>query len=143
MPDPVTVTVAVTVPPDEVDDFAELLTGNDDHCGDLLLRGFSGWWLIGVEHLKLPDGSWAWLVRDELDDDVGSAGDDAATATAIAQAGDDLPDGYFLVNRATAVEVLRLGVERYGSPDFYDGTADYGDIDNAVQLALLGEVRYG
>ena len=138
-----TVTRKITVPAEEVDFFASLFIGGDDHSGDMLLSGFSGYWLCGLKHYGdgNPEGSRAgWLCWDEYADQAEECPIDEIIAAY--EAGEDLPARCYFIDRAIALKVLKLGVAEWGT-DFYDGGSDYGDIDSKLQIVLLGEVTYG
>jgi hypothetical protein len=133
-------------PGDQYDDFLTLLTGavagtpkGDRHSGDVLIRGFSGWWLYGVD--RTPE--LGWLVYDELANETRPSPLVEAEAVRRWREGDEaLPGNFYRLDRATAMKVLQWGLAKWGD-DFVDGTCDYGDYDEAVQTILLGEVVYG
>ena len=143
----ITYTATHTVPPSEVQDFVDLLCGNDDHCGDLLTRGFSGWWLYGVKCYKPSDKTaTGWLVWDQLADETATGLPGRLELVHVQACLVDgrlgLPKGYYFVDADVAIQILRAGVAERGEA-FYDGTCDYGDVDNVVQKVLLGSVVYG
>ncbi len=57
------------------------------------------------------------------------------------EAGDGLPDGYYRLDRAAALRAIAHGAKRYGLEAAFEADAD--QLDAMIQLALLGEVRYG
>jgi hypothetical protein len=140
---PLTITFTVTIPDEEVNEFVELICGGEDHAGDLLLRGFSGYWLCGIARYTRPDLR-GWLVWDQCADEAEqqSTRDMDEGAADLLRGGCSLPPRYYFVDRATAIKILEAGVKRHGS-DFYNGTCDYVGIDEVVQTVLLGEVTYG
>jgi len=148
MPDKLTVTIPLT---SDHECFIELLTGSGPdvpedrrHCGDVLTRGFSGYWLCGVER----DPTLGWLAFDQygfaedaedLDSDPSAV--QLSEAEAAWRAGEELPARFYRLDRAAALRALQYAIERWGV-GFID-TTDYGDLDCAVQHALLGDVVYG
>lgn len=130
-PVPAAVEVTVTVTVDE--DWIEFLTKHPDIFG----RDYCGYWLRGVEH----DDERGWLVWE--DDEEHRKGDEPGAAEAVAawQAGEALPEGWYRLDRALAIKAWGEGVKRSGV-DWYEN-GDGVAYDCAVQMALLGEVRYG
>lgn len=151
-PDTITVTIPITR---DHRDFMELLTGStsstpkgEAHCGDVLIHGFSGYWLRGVT--RDPELGWLcydfesfWNDRNASDSFGIPSEEDEVFKPIVAawRAGEELPEHVYRLDRAAALRALQYAVERWGL-DFYDNT-DYGELDCAVQHALLGEVIYG
>lgn len=122
----VTVTLDLKVP---VESWIDMLTKHSDifgtpyHCG---------YWLRGAEH----DASLGWLCEEEEESHV-----DAPIAAW--RAGEELPKGWHRLDEAAAVKAFVEGVKLWGV-DWMDGDHNDGHgYDTVVQMALLGEVRYG
>lgn len=62
-------------------------------------------------------------------------------ATRAWKAGEELPSGYFALDRDTALSAFAHGVKRHGVEGAFG--ADANELDAMIQLAGLGEVRYG
>jgi hypothetical protein len=118
-----------------VDPFwVEYLTQNTD----IFIRQYAGYWLRGVEH----DQKLGWLCwEDDEQHRRGEEPDRAEAFRAWREPDAKLPDGWFRLDRATALRAWEEGVKRWGI-DWYDKT-DAQREDVVVQLAMLGEVRYG
>jgi hypothetical protein len=96
-------------------------------------------------------GAYAWLSLVEIgerwdlvrEDTTGLPGPDSVADEAYAayNAAMPLPAGWFYFGRAALTRAYLAGVRRWGE-DFYK-TADASKRDICLQLALLGEVRYG
>ena len=137
--------VGFTCSAQELVDWCELLMGSFPgaewrHGGDLLTRGFSGWWLYGV-HREPGKG---YLVIDQEEYRGGLAAlelfEDSLDKSELTQA--DLPPHVYLVDAAACIRALKWGREQWGR-QFDDGAEDYTAADSAVQVALLGKVVYG
>lgn len=83
---------------------------------------------------QLPDGA-GWVLR-AVDEET----DEHAAGPVIEALGVGLPRGWYHLDPALA---FRKGCERYGAAWFDDPRTDATRYDVAVQLATLGEVRYG
>ena len=134
MADVATVTVTVTVPVPE--EWIELVT----HGTDLFRTDHAGYWLCGVEH----DQERGWLVWEEdeqLHEDLPlGRKPNEEEARGAWMDGRPLPAGWYRLDRDAAVEAFRQGLMARGA-DWYEN-ADSDDYDNALQLALFGELRY-
>ena len=132
--------ISITLPDDSANGFIDVLCGDPEgtHCGDLLLRSFSGWWLFGLLHRP---GYWLVCDAERMTGAVfDEAMQDAEALMDKAQRGESLPENVYLMDRAAAIRALTYGVERWGVEGFLGGR---GDEDCAVQHALLGRVLYG
>lgn len=99
-------------------------------------RNYAGYWLCGVAY----EENLGWLVYEEADDKaVGEARCEIVKKLWLA--GEPLPERWFRLDRAAALRAWEEGVKRWGI-DWYEET-DAQREDVVVQLALLGEVRYG
>jgi len=137
--------VGFTCSAQELVDWCELLMGSFPgaerrHGGDLLTRGFSGWWLYGV-HCE-PGKGYLAIDQEEYRGDLAALEpfEDSLDESELTQA--DLPQHVYLVDAAACIRALKWGREQWGRR-FDDGTEDYNAADSAVQVALLGEVVYG
>lgn len=144
------ITLTVTICDDEAQGFVDLLCGcpKGEHGGDMLLRGFSGYWLTGMAH-KRTDSGPVWLVIDREDMTpeqyeaaMNMSRDECHAMLDAAPTWDHLPECFYVMDTAAAHRALTYGVQRWGADAFF-ARCDYGDYDCAVQHALLGEVRYG
>jgi hypothetical protein len=118
--------------PQELKDFTEDLLSRDTFS-----TNFSGFWLRGVEsNLHL-----GWLCWE--DDEQFAHGDEPSRKAAVHawHAGDPLPEGWYRLNEAMALKTWNEGRKKYGV-DFYE-YMDSNSQDTALQLAMLGEERYG
>lgn len=129
---PARLTLDVDVPEDWVVDF--FLNS------DLFSRSYCGYWLRGM--VRYRDGSW---LAFEHGDDAPPGVVPLAVRRAN-RAGAELPQGWHRLDRTAAVRAYLEGVKRWGV-EWYTGRgehrADSTSYDVVVQLALLGEVRYG
>ncbi len=84
----------------------------------------------------------AWLVY-EMGDDGQPSNEDEDRAVLAYRAGQPLPEGWHVLDEAAAARAHVEGVKRWGV-EWQDGEhADAVGYDVVLQLALLGEVRYG
>jgi len=113
--------------------WVEYLTGP---WADIFGRQYAGYWLRGVE--RDPSG---WLCRE--DDEKPRRGEETHLREAILawRTGQELPRGWYRLDRAAALRAWEEGVKRWGV-DWYENT-DAAREDVVIQLSLLGEVRYG
>ena len=103
---------------------------------DVFNRGSAGYWLRGVERSEL-----GWLCWE--DDEQHRHGDEPDLEEALRAwvAGEPLPPHWFRLDRAAALRAWEEGVKRWGV-DWYE-QVDADREDAVLQLALLGEMRYG
>jgi len=129
-PEPFKHTFSLTV---AVDGFwVEYLTRWPDIFG----RQYAGTWLRGVERDRT-----GWLCWE--DDERHRRGEEPDREEALRAWRDNLPlpKGWYRLDRAAALRAWEDGVKRWGV-DWYEET-DANREDVVVQLALLGEIRYG
>ncbi len=126
------VTLKIPVP----DEFVDYLTSYDD----LFRTGHSGYWAYGYGVDDRRTGKPAWLVYEMSADEGVPTDEEAELAETQYQGGAGLPDHWFVLDREAALKVLAEGVKRFGV-DFYEDS-DATTMDDAIQLALLGEIRY-
>jgi hypothetical protein len=130
-PDPTVHTFSVTV---EIDPFwVEYLTQNVDVFG----QQYAGYWLRGVDR----DPELGWLVWEDDEQHRWGKEPDRLEARSAWLAGEPLPKGWYRLDRAAAVRAWEEGVKRWGVGWYAQVDAIREDV--VVQLALLGEVRYG
>ena len=102
---------------------------------DVFRRDYCGYWAFGS---SVP-GVEAWLVFEQAVDGVRPT-DRASTAARRAyKAGKPLPKHWYALGRADAERAYAYLVARVGTRE----TGDATDYDVVIQMALLGEVRYG
>jgi hypothetical protein len=113
-------------------DWIEYLTVDPDIFG-----AACGYWLRGVER----DAALGWLVWE--DDNKCRHGEEPNAAEAVAawREGKPLPPHWFKLDKDAAIRAWIEGVKKWGV-DWYD-QVDAEREDVVVQLALLGEIRYG
>ncbi len=116
------------------EDWIDFLTKHND----IFSRNYSGYWLRGVEH----DPYLGWLCWE--DDEQHRRGDEPYRESAIAcwKDGAMLPEGWYRLNKEMAMKAYSVGVVKWGE-DWFEDKGDAGTYDVVIQLALLGEVRYG
>jgi hypothetical protein len=124
-------TFQVTIEIDEA--WIEYLTQHSDIFGRL----YAGYWLRGVEHDKYR----GWLCWEDDEEHRKGEEPDREAALKAWEAGETLPERWFRLDRAMAIRAWIEGVKRWGV-DWIDGT-DATREDVVVQLAMLGEIRYG
>jgi hypothetical protein len=130
-PDPTVHTFSVTV---EIDPFwVEYLTQNVDIFG----QQYVGYWLRGVER----DPDLGWLVWEDDERHEWGFEPNRMAARNAWREGQPLPEGWYRLDRAAAVRAWEEGVKRWGVGWYAEVDAPREDL--VVQLALLGEVRYG
>lgn len=130
----VKVEVEVAVDPDWID---FLLNHND-----IFMTSYCGYWMSGME---LDENGGGWLVHEQDDDyDCAAAAANHPEYNAIVKAWQDgkpLPDKWFRLDKEAAIRAWIEGCKKYGV-DWYENS-DAVSMDVVIQLALLGEVRYG
>lgn len=104
---------------------------------DIFASTRAGYWLRGVENL--PGLGWlCW--EDDWKCHQGHEPNREAALKAW-QAGAPLPEHWFKLDQDAAIRAWEEGVKRWGV-DWYENV-DGQREDVVVQLALLGEIRYG
>jgi len=135
--------------------FIECLIGGEDHIGDMLLRGLSGYWLRGLDFYRCKNGTAiGWLVEDfdcyDFDNPWHARHAHREARKVVGVWRDNnfkgalghLPEGTYFIDREVALRAWEAGTERWGI-GFGDGDCDYSDWDWAVQMGVLGECVYG
>lgn len=125
-------TVSVEIPVDE--SWVEFCV----KFNDMFLTSHSGYWAYGV---ALEGKEGGWLVFEQGAEDRRPTDEEEDTALAAHEAGKPLPEHWFLLDRAMAVKAFGEGFKRRGALWYEDG--DASDYDCALQMAMLGEIRYG
>ena len=96
---------------------------------------YIGYWACGI----VQDDELGWLIYE---DDSGVPRSSNSTAVeALWRAGEPLPERWHRLDRAAALRAWEEGCKQWGI-HWYERT-DATKEDVVVQLALLGEVRYG
>jgi len=103
---------------------------------DLFRTDHCGYWLRGIEHG--PDG---WLAWEDDGEHLPGQEPDVEAALAAWHGGAPLPTGWFRLDGELADRAWGIGVLKWGEQWYNEG--DSTTYDTALQLALLGEVRYG
>lgn len=118
--------------------------------GDIFSRSHCGYWLRGVEW-ENPDeeaevrehAGRGWLCWE--DDEQHRPGDEPNREAAMAawRAGKALPEGWYQLDQTLVTRAYVEGVKRWGVDWFHGDHGDANGYDVVLQLAMLGEVRYG
>lgn len=100
-----------------------------------------GYWMMGVFHEE-DKQEWLIVLIDEADDSKESR--QMAEADYLEGLKEHrLPKGYKIWNRAKAEKAMKYGIAKHGLDSWLDGTAsDAYAVDDAIQMALLGEIVY-
>mgnify|MGYP000993946418 CR=1 FL=1 len=104
------------------------------------MTGYCGYWMYGMAY----DSQLGWLCYEhkgeasisEVESSIAYGG-----ALELWRAGLALPEGYYLLDSAAAIKAYGEGVKRYGAHWYDDADASMYDV--VIQMALLGEVKYG
>ena len=106
------------------------------HHSDIFGSNTIGYWAFGVAH----DEALGWLVYEHGGE---QSPDDAECARVAGMwiRGESLPERWSRINRFLALRAWEEGVKKWGV-DWQDDT-DSTREDIVLQLALLGELRYG
>lgn len=107
------------------------------HYSDIFGRSCAGYWLRGVQR----DPQLGWLVAECDESERWPGKTDSERVEALWRSGSDLPPRWYRLDRAAALRMWEEGVKKWGVY-WYENT-DGPREDVVVQLALLGEVRYG
>jgi hypothetical protein len=126
----VQVTTTVTVKVDE--EWIDFCT----KYGDMFGRGYIGYWALGVER----DIERGWLLFEEGSDEA-LTDKEMERVKALWRAGEELPERWFKLDRDACIKAWIEGVKKWGV-DWYEDS-DANKYDYVVQMALLGEHRYG
>jgi len=113
------------------------LGGNNS---DLFRTNYIGYWARGVE----VDKKLGWLVYEMLGDGLTHVEEEDGFHLAAVEAWrarEALPSRYFRLDHAAAVAAYNFGVRKWG--ERWTEGADSTSYDCVIQMALLGEVRYG
>ncbi len=98
---------------------------------------YTGYWLRGIEH----DPELGWLCWEDDERHRRGFEPDRTAARGAWLAGEPLPKGWYRLDTAAALRAWEAGVRRWGIGWYERVDAIVEDV--VVQLALLGEVRYG
>jgi hypothetical protein len=127
-----TFTITVDVDPRWVD----YITQHNDIFGRTY---YAGYWARGVDN----DPVYGWLVAECDEDERWPGEDEEERVKALWRAGSDLPPRWYVLDRGAALRMWEEGVKRFGV-EWYGGHHHDGACEDVLlQLALLGEVRYG
>ena len=100
---------------------------------------YAGYWACGVANAP----ALGWLVAECDENERFPSEYEDERVEALWRAGKDLPPRWYRLDRAAALRMWEEGVKRYGVGWYGDPKHDGGMEDGLLQLALLGEVRYG
>ena len=133
-----TVTFEVEVP----EQWIELLT----QCDDIFMSTCCGYWLRGIDQDASSPVSKGWLVWED-DEKSARRGKEPNVKEACfiwsMKPGHALPPHYFSLDRAAAVKAYVEGVKLWGVDWYNSPDTDSTRYDVVIQMALLGENKYG
>jgi len=127
-------TVTVDLPiPDEWFEFC--------YAFDLFEKNYCGYWMFGIEH----DDKLGWLVFETGGEEMPDE-DMIFLATFIwkrnhFKGAPDLPEGFMSLTDEVMARAYQIAVEKWGIS--WEDNADALTYDYIIQMALLGETRYG
>lgn len=130
-----TLTMEIKIPQE---DWVDYLTQDSE----IFNSNYCGYWARGVDH----DPYIGWLIWE--DDEKRPHGEEPNREEAIQafrEHNTTLPKNWFVLNKEMAVKAYLEGVKRWGQT-WFDLGGDHNDsmgYDTVIQLALLGEVKYG
>lgn len=114
-------------------EWIDFITGYND----VFRSDHAGYWMYGAE--RLDSG---WLVYES--GDHGRPSERAVKRALRAhKAGEGVPNRFFVIDKAFAVKAYVEGVKRWGADWYDDYDHDASSYDVIIQMAALGEVRYG
>jgi hypothetical protein len=132
-PPPILHTLSIEIAIDA--DFVEDLVHGDTTFSPC----YSGYWAHGAAY----SGPLGWLVCDYVAHEGRRPTEDVCDEiAAIWRSSTPLPASWYRLDRAAAIRAWCEGVKRWGI-DWWYKRADALRRDVVLQLALLGEVRYG
>lgn len=102
---------------------------------DIFLTTYCGYWMRGMEN----DPALGWLVFEHGEEM--SPNKTPPKVMAAWREGGPLPEKWYRIDKAAAEKAWLEGVKRSGQ-DWYEN-GDAVAYDCALQMALLGEIRYG
>lgn len=102
---------------------------------DIFARNYCGYWLRAVEW----DSKLGWLVWEH--DENWELPSNVKEVEHNWQRGLAVPKHFYCLNEAMAIKAFEEGVKKWGEDWFENG--DAGRYDFVLQLAMLGEHRYG
>lgn len=127
-----TFTITVDIDPRWVD----YVTQHNDIFGRTY---YAGYWAHGAAN----DSELGWLVAECDEQERFPGKTETARVEALWRAGSDLPPRWYRLDRAAALRMWEEGVKRHGVGWYESNDHDGAREDELLQLALLGEVRYG
>ena len=125
-----TLTKPIEVPRE---DWIDYLT----QCNDIFKSVYCGYWLRGVERTKAR----GWLVWEDDEEHATGKEPNRKEALAAWRAGKALPAGWFRLDEAMAVKAYHEGIKLWGE-GWFETHGDADGYDIALQMAMLGELRY-
>jgi len=107
---------------------------------DIFQPSYCGYWMYGMEY----DPALGWLVHEHYEVETLNRVAQREEYPGIVEAwrtGKELPPKWYRLDRAAAVRAWAEGVKSTGEGWYEDG--DARAYDSVIQMALLGEHRYG
>jgi hypothetical protein len=106
------------------------------HGNDIFRTNYIGYWAFGVAH----DDTLGWLVY-EHGDERRPDDEECDRVTDLWKRGEALPERWFRIDKSVAMRAWEEGVKQWGVR--WTDKTDANREDAILQLALLGELRYG
>lgn len=128
-------TVRLEMTPDE--EWVDFVCGEKGYA-DIFGHNYCGYWMRGMEH----DPKLGWLVYEHGDERKPDK-KYAAEVEKLWREGKPLPPFWFRLDRRAALLAQAHGAAKWGAHWYGDAHTDATSYDVVIQLALLGEVRYG
>lgn len=131
----VTMEVEIKVPKEDWIDFLIKYS-------DIFGHDYIGYWGYGYP-LKVRDERIGWIVVEYNDDE--DSGDCEKRGEGAVRCFRDrlpLPERCHLLDKAAAIKAYVEGCKKWG-PNWFEEKGDANTYDVVLQLALLGEIRYG
>lgn len=107
---------------------------------DMFSTDHIGYWARGMVRDRKNEEN-GWLLFEHGGEEFPDGEPNEAEAMRAWKAKEPLPPNYFRLDKAATEKAWAEGCKRYGV-DWYEN-ADANTYDVVVQMALLGEVRYG
>lgn len=104
---------------------------------DMFRSDHSGYWMFGAVHF---DGGW---IAYECADDKRPTEEEIGMVENAHDEGQPLPERWFVIDKAFAIKAYLERAKEHGVDWYNNLDHDASDYDVAVQMAALGEVRYG
>ncbi len=128
--------VELNVDKEAYDSFVDFLT----QWPDIFSTDYVGYWVRGYR-TRDKAGTKVWLMHEFEECDQEASPEEVKFAIDQYKGGGGMPPNWYVLDANTAHKVVAAGVSRYGG-NFCDNY-DAESLDVAMQMAFLGEIRYG